>query len=462
MNVLTRGIRNAFRNQIRTFSIVVILGLSIGLSLAMLVAHQAVGDKINSVKSSVGNTVSVAPAGVRGFEGGGNPLTQTQLASVKTLPHVTGIEESLSDRLTTSNTNLQSAVSAGSLGQRFSQNSGQTFTPPPGAFDRSGGGTGATSFTPPVTVSGTTAPTDLAAGGFGGGGTFTLKSGNVFATTSTDNVALVGTSLASKNNLKVGSTFTAYGATITVSGIFDAGNTFSNNQVIMPLATVQKLAGEPGDITSATLTVDSITNANTVTSAAQKALGSAADVTNAAAQAQTAIAPLQNIQSISLYSLIGAVIAGAVIILLTMIMIVRERRREIGVLKAIGASNFKVMGQFMTEAITLTVLGAVIGILLGVAAGNPITKLLVNNSTNTVTATAGGGFGGRAGGGGGFARRGGFGGGVRNSFSTIHAAVGWSIILYGLAAAIIIAVAGSAIASFFIAKVRPAEVMRVE
>jgi putative ABC transport system permease protein len=285
----------------------------------------------------------------------------------------------------------------------------------------------------------------------GGGGTFTLKSGSVFSSNSTDNVALVGTSLASKNNLKVGSTFTAYGTLVTVLGIFDAGNTFSNNQVIMPLAAVQKLSSQTDDITSATLTVDSITNVASVTAAAQKALGSAADVTNAATQAQNTVAPLQNIQTISLYSLVGAVVAGSVIILLTMVMIVRERRREIGVLKAIGASNIKVMTQFMTEAITLTVLGAVIGILLGVAAGNPITKLLVNNSTNTASAVQGG-----------FARRGGFGGGLRNSFSSIHAAVGWSIILYGLAAAIIIAIVGSAMASFFIAKVRPAEVMRTE
>lgn len=460
MNVISRGIRNAFRNVIRTFSIVVILGLSVGLSLAMLVAHQAVGDKINSVKASVGNTVSISPAGVRGFTGGGNPLTETQLASVKTLPHVTAIEESLGDRLTSSDSNLQSAVSAGSLGQRFSQNSGQTFTPPAGVSFGGGSSSsngGTVSFTPPVTVNGTTNPTDLSSG-VGGGGTFTLKSGTVFSSTSTDNVALVGTTLASKNNLKVGSTFTAYSTTITVSGIFDAGNTFSNNQVIMPLATVQKLAGEVGDVTSATLTVDSITNVASVTTAAEKVLGSAADVTNAAAQAQTTIAPLQNIQSISLYSLIGAVVAGAIIILLTMIMIVRERRREIGVLKAIGASNLKVMFQFMVEATTLTVLGAVIGIVLGVVAGNPITHLLVTNSTTNTTITSS--FGGvttKISGGGG--RGLGF---VRNNVSSIHAAIGWSIILDGLAAAIIIAVVGSALASFFIAKIRPAEVMRVE
>src|ERR1700747_1086903 len=105
MNVFSRGVRNAFRNATRTVSIVIILGLSVGLSLTMLVAHQAVGQKIASVKASVGNTVTVSPAGVRGFEGGGNALTGTQLSKLTSLQHVTSISESLNDRLTTSNSN---------------------------------------------------------------------------------------------------------------------------------------------------------------------------------------------------------------------------------------------------------------------------------------------------------------------------------------------------------------------
>jgi putative ABC transport system permease protein len=46
--------------------------------------------------------------------------------------------------------------------------------------------------------------------------------------------------------------------------------------------------------------------------------------------------------------------------------------------------------------------------------------------------------------------------------TNIHAAVGWNIILYGLAAAVAIALIGSALSSYLIAKVRPAEVMRTE
>ncbi|HVO86347.1 MAG TPA: FtsX-like permease family protein [Candidatus Binatia bacterium] len=465
MSAFSRGVRNAFRNKVRTFSVVLILGLSIGLALAMLLAHQAVTQKIDTVKSSVGNTITVSPAGFRGFSGGGNPLTQSDIDKIENTPHVVAISETLTDRLTSDQTNLQSSITAGSLGQRFSVSGG--------GGSASFGGEAPTDFTPPVMVIGTNDPTNLSSAG---GGTFKLTNGQVFSPTSKDNVAIIGSALASKNNLSVGSTFTAYNTTIKVVGIFDGGNTFADAQLIMPLATVQTLSGQAGDITSAVVTVDSVDNLDSTTTAIKNTLGTAADVTNDQTRTQDTIDSLQNIQSISLYSLIGAVIAGSVIIFLTMLMIVRERRTEIGVTKAIGASNFKVMWQFMVEAMTLTLLAAVAGIIIGVVAADPITKTLVNNaSTTSSTVSTGGGMftqrfsgGGIAVGGGPstsgagptFVARGRGFGAVRSNITNIHAAVGWSILVYGLAAALLIALIGSAIASWSIAKVRPAEVMR--
>src|SRR6266567_4469871 len=99
MNPISRGIRNAFRNLIRTSSIVLILGLSIGLSLIMLIAHKAVDNKITSVKSSIGNTITVAAAGTQGFQGGGNPLQQTSVDKLKSISHVTSVNEIVSDQL---------------------------------------------------------------------------------------------------------------------------------------------------------------------------------------------------------------------------------------------------------------------------------------------------------------------------------------------------------------------------
>ena len=93
MNLVSRGIRNAFRNVIRAISIIAIIGLSIGLSLTMLVAHQAVSQKIQSVKSSIGNTISITPAGFSSFSSVNNSLTTSELSKIALLPHVSAVNE---------------------------------------------------------------------------------------------------------------------------------------------------------------------------------------------------------------------------------------------------------------------------------------------------------------------------------------------------------------------------------
>jgi len=454
MNTFTRGVRNAFRNVVRTISIVIILGLSIGLALAMLVARHAVDTKISSVKGSIGNIITVSPAGARGFEGGGEPLTTTQLVTIQKVAHVVSATAVLQDRLESSSTSLTSAIEAGSLGRRFNNNSGSSSSQgtPQGAPSDSGSSTSGTTrtFTPPITVTGVT---DATSASLQGGGTIKITSGTAFTSDGTQNIAVIGKSLATKNNLSVGSTFTAYSTTIKVVAIFDAGNTFSNAGLIMPLGTVQSLSAQPGDISSITVRVDSITNLTATTTAIQSKLGSAADVTNQQDTSEQALAPLESIQNITLFSLIGAVAAGAIIILLTMIMIVRERRREIGILKALGASNFRVMLQFAFEAVTLAILGAIAGLAAGIAVATPLSNLLVTTTTSAASQTSG------FGGGRGFGRVFEMGGA---SIRNIQAVVGWDIILYGFLAAIVIAIVGSAIPSFLISKVRPAEVMRAE
>lgn len=476
MSVLARGVRNAFRNSVRTVSIVVILGLSVGLAITMLLARHAVQTKIDSVQASIGNIITISPAGVRGFAGGGNPLTGSQLAPIQAMPHVVAITETLNDRLTTTDTNLQSALDLGALGARAQRGANA-----PAPNPQRNGGPGA--FSAPIVVIGTNDPTNLQT--FAAGANVSLTAGTAFPAGSNDNVALLGAGLATKNNLTVGSTFQAYGTDFTVAGIFDTGgNRFGDSVLVAPLSTVQRASGQADAVSDAVVQVDSITNVSPTTAAIKATLGDAADVTSEADTSSQALEPLENIKSISLYSLAGAVGAGAVIIFLTMLMIVRERRREIGVLKAIGASNFTVMRQFMVEAVTFTLAAAAIGLVIGVVGGNPVTKLLVNNSTASATAaTAGPNAGpqGRAGqfpGGANVPRlRGGAGAGAgaalgagrgraglaqRLNLTNVRVAIGWNVLLYGLGAAVFIALAGSAIPSLLMARVRPAEVLRAD
>lgn len=461
MRVFIRGMRNAFRNTLRTVSVTLILGLSVGLALVMLLSYQTVQARIVSVKASVGNTITVNPAGAQGFQGGGEPLNEEQIATISDISDVTSVQMSLQDRLTPStDTSLVSAIEAGTLGNRFGQQAQRQFaaSPPPGQA-----GTAQTqTFTPPINVTGVSDPSVLITGNT------ELTSGSVFAADSSEEVALVGSTLATKNNLTVDSTFTAYGERmIKVVGIFDAGNQFANAGLYMPINTLQTLSEQADQVSSVTVNASSIETVDSVAEAIKSKLGAdKVDVTSNKDAAAQALAPLENIKSISLYSLIGALVAGAVITLLIMMMIVRERRREIGVLKAIGSSNIGIVTQFVSEAMVLTVIGSVLGTILGIVLSNPVLSVLVNNSTSVARQAGGMGPGGPGGPGGGFARvaqiGGQIGGGIQGTVSNLQANAGFELILYGFLAAIAIAIIGSALPAWIIAKVKPAEVMRAE
>jgi putative ABC transport system permease protein len=75
--------------------------------------------------------------------------------------------------------------------------------------------------------------------------------------------------------------------------------------------------------------------------------------------------PLQIFTSIIYAVALISLLVGGLSVINTMTMSVAERTREIGVRKAIGASNLQIMAQFIAESAVIGLIGGIVGLILG-------------------------------------------------------------------------------------------------
>ena len=70
-----------------------------------------------------------------------------------------------------------------------------------------------------------------------------------------------------------------------------------------------------------------------------------------------------------------SLVVGGIVIMNIMLMVVSERTREIGLRKALGARRADIMSQVLTESVTLSTFGGIVGITLGFFAAQLISRL---------------------------------------------------------------------------------------
>jgi len=80
--------------------------------------------------------------------------------------------------------------------------------------------------------------------------------------------------------------------------------------------------------------------------------------------------------AVVLVGIVGlSLLVGGIVIMNIMLMVVSERTREIGLRKALGAKRRDIMSQVLTESITLSVVGGILGIALGALFSTIISSL---------------------------------------------------------------------------------------
>ena len=267
---------------------------------------------------------------------------------------------------------------------------------------------------------------DISGGELGPLSSGKLSAGRTFTSAdASSDVALLDASYATQNKLSVGSTIAIGNSSGTttnfkVVGIVSEPAGDNPSDVYIPLAVAQKLANMKNDVNTIYVAASSSSAIPTVSSEISKALPSdtvttssdlASEVTGSLASASS----LAN--NLGKWLAMAVLIAAFLLASLLTLAAVSRRVREFGTLKALGWKSRRIVGQVMGESVTLGIIGGVIGVGLGLAGAELVSKMshtltaVVGQTTGS--ATPGGarqfGFGGGGGGGGGFGGGGGTG-----------------------------------------------------
>ena len=181
-------------------------------------------------------------------------------------------------------------------------------------------------------------------------------------------VVTMSTTVAEKLGLKIGDTLTIPSASgsaeLKLVGTLEAPAVPGSDEVFVPLATAQHMFAARDRVTELDVAFEAEADRNHIEAAARALLDDTYTV--GAISSESALAAGFRIGS-AMMSIFGlfALAMGGFIILNTFRMMVAERRHDIGMLRAIGASRRMILSTFLIESLLQGILGTVIGLIAG-------------------------------------------------------------------------------------------------
>jgi len=210
-----------------------------------------------------------------------------------------------------------------------------------------------------------------------------VEYGAFFDAEENSKTAVLGSAISRQlfeDNVPLGQSFTLRGEQFIVAGIFKPfeASPFSleanlNEAIFIPYTTARTITGSDPGTYQVLARVKAGSNVTDVAGSLHSALvashGGSNDVVvdSVGAENGTSDNTLSLLTMMTIGVAVIAFLVGGIGIMNVMLVSVAERIQEVGLRKAIGASNRQILDQFITEAYVLSGIGAVLGIALALA-----------------------------------------------------------------------------------------------
>jgi len=174
-----------------------------------------------------------------------------------------------------------------------------------------------------------------------------------------------------------------FGVNFKVVGVFyDPGGDREESQVYIPVTTAQQVFNAGDNIRNMSFTVkmadnfdEAVAQSNAIAQGIETQIKelhtvapddqSAVRVNNTLEEAQKIYSLIATIQAVFWFVGIGTIIAGIVGVGNIMLIIVKERTKEIGIRKALGALPMSIVGMILQEAVFVTIFAGLFGLIFG-------------------------------------------------------------------------------------------------
>lgn len=198
-----------------------------------------------------------------------------------------------------------------------------------------------------------------------------------------DNEALVGSVAAELLAISPGKKISINDSELTVTGIIDETGSNDDYQVFVPIDTLQKAFNKEGLVNS--IDIRALCNACPVEIIAD-ALNKDIPGIRAVAVKQVAASEMGMLEKINRFMMALAgitLIVGLFAVVNTMMSSVNERIKDIGIMRAVGASRNQIVKIFIYEAIIIGIIGGILGYIVGTLLAYAIGPLLLEGTAVT-------------------------------------------------------------------------------